>query len=356
MIEIEIIRAKCYYNFYYIFTKILKNTFDIDKIETYAWKEKDGFIIKIRDMIVRIIFCLIMVRTDSSDPIFISDQSEDLKHQLYKDINVHFKDYNSKNIDLNHFSLDLYEIIIYAFKEYSNIIKNAIVKKDNIVTITKINDKQYNIIYQSDSINSDLPDDPFVKTERGKIILNYYSNSDYLDPNKYSINYVFADYFRYQYLYANTQTLAYRYNTDKKEAIECFSTPFNRFSFYFCSGFPDLEKYLGSEGDFFEIIKKAIKNEYTYPVNTLRINPPFDEITCDNTSELVLRLLEVSKTKYKISLILPDWKDFRATEILLKSNFLIKSERYKKGELYFKNFFTNEEIAPCPIIIIFLEN
>lgn len=180
-------------------------------------------------------------------------------------------------------------------------------------------------------------------------------------------------YFRYKYIYTDNQTLAYSYKSDKEKAIECFSTPFNHHHNYFCSAFPLIERHLGSQGEFFDLMVKILKNKYEFPVNDLKINPVFDEMVDYRVSEAVINFMnhvdklpikkkEEIKNKYGtdklyyISMILPDWKNFEAVDMLIEQKkYLVKVERYKKRELYFNNFFTNKTIPPCDIIIIYLE-
>ena len=155
-------------------------------------------------------------------------------------------------------------------------------------------------------------------------------------------------------MYADNQLLAYSYDTTK-EGIECFSTPFNRQHNFFCSAFPDIENQLGSQGEFFSLMKKAIKGEYVFPTNNLKINPVFVEIIDLNMSELLIELLS-KKVKYQIEIILPDWKNFKAKDLLLKSKYLKTFEVYSKGKLLFKNNFSGRIVAPADIIIIKMSN
>ncbi len=347
IIEKEILRAICYYNFYNIILSIFKRHFNINKIESFNNSNNN----KIRSIIIRWIFILIMVRSSTDDPIFITQKSIDLESQIKIDIHNFFDKYNSYNIDLNKFSLTIINIIYTTFKEYSSLINTIELMNDNNVIIN--NNK---LIYKSNSVNK-LMNDPYVNIiqKHKTIVLMYYSFPDYLNSSKYNINTVFALYFRYKYLYTDNQTLAYKYTGNYNDAIECFSTPFNRYHNIFCSAFPDLEIELGSLGEFFDLINKAINNEYNFPINNLKINPIFDEIVDLRVSEMILKLLDTNK-KYKISIILPNWIEFDAVNLLLNSNYLVKKELYKKGELYFKNYFTDKFIAPCDIIIIYLEN
>jgi len=345
-IELEILRSICYYDFYNIITDELKRSFNIDNNSQF--KIINGYYEKVRQIIIRWVFILIMKRTDKDDPVFITQKSKDLEHQIKIDTNTFFQYNNPNNVNLNDFSNILIKIVYTSFKKYRNILRSTKIYKDNIVTIDN-----NTLVYSSKSVEA-VFNDSYVMIDNNKIILKYYSNPVYL-TDKYNINIVFAIYFRYKYLYADNQTLAYDYKTDISSGIECFSTPFNHYHENFCSAYPDLETHLGSCGEFFDLMKKAILGKYNFPVNRLHINPPFDETYDLRISELTLKLLDTKK-KHVISLILPRWLHFKAVDILLDSKYFIKSDMFKKGELYFSNFFTGKKVAPCPIIIIYLQN
>jgi hypothetical protein len=351
IIEKEIIRAQCYYNFYNVILNSFKKYFDIDRMKEF--KEYNGFYTKIRAIIIRWIFILVMVRTSEDDPVFITQKSKDLETQVYIDINNFFLRYvennkMSKDVIVE-FSNALIEIIYTSFIEYKNIISTT--KPQNDLSVIY---KEKTLIYRSSSVLY-LVNDKYISIFKNTISMIYYSDTAYLDKTKYNINHVFASYFRYKYLFADNQTLAYSYDKDKYSGIECFSTPFNHYHHYFCSAFPDLELALGSQGEFFDIMNKAINNKYQFPTNDLKINPIFDEIVDLRVSETTLRLLDTNK-KYTIHLILPYWDSFKALDLLLESKYYYKKEIYKKGDLGFTNFFTGQSINPCDIIIVYLKN
>jgi hypothetical protein len=346
-IEQEILRAMCYYNFYKTILSIFKRNFNIDDMKSF--KQNYDFYDKVRAIIIRWIFILVMVRTSDDDPVFITQKSADLETQIKIDINNFFSKSNTFNVNLAELSNTIIDIIYSSFKEYKIIIDTTKIIKDNDITI---DGRQ--LIYSSKSIDT-LADDPYVRIQNKRIMLYYHSDLEYLNTTKYNINKVFAAYFRYMYLYCDNQTLAFSYKGEKKDAIECFSTPFNHHHEYFCSAFPDLETEIGSQGEFFDLMNKAINNKYDFPVNDLKINPIFDEIVDLRVSEISLKLLDTNK-KYKMSFILPNWIAFTAVDLLLNSKYFIKKEIYKKGDLFFTNYFTGKKIAPCSIIIIYLQN
>lgn len=370
IIEREILR----YNQYYILLQYV-----INLLQSYM-KTKHHYNLsydRMRKMLIRWLLIKIIVRVDDDDPLFVKTKSEDLKTQIKVDLKTLF---NINSIDVVNDLYEKYENMLNKINltlqnEFRKIDEMGIV--DNEVTLStnnkiydeldKLNEKDRNIItnnnrdiprllYKSDSLKKYINDESIIKLNN-IIILEYYSDKSYLNTNNFNINYVFACYFRYKYIYILNQSLAYNYNDGYNAAIECFSTPFNRYSNHFFSAFPDLEKQLNSMGEFFNIMNNVINNNYTLPLKKLRVNPPFDEILDLRIAEIVISFL--SKTKdvgYEISLILPDWSDFEAVDLLLNSIYHKKHNRYKKNETIFNNFFIGKEIYPCPIIFIELNN
>lgn len=352
VIELEIVRAKCYYNFYNIMLNVFKNNLDFSTFNNYSWRVNDGFIIKIRNFISEWIFVCIMIKNLCNNNDFCDQHVKDLQYQIYNNLKMAFK-----NVDnLKPLSEKISKIIINSFIEYYDIIKLVKINKDNKVKIKKNLADQFVLEYTSDFLKEDIPNDNYVKIENNTITMIFHSDPKYLDPEKYNINVVFATYFRYKYMFSDNQTLSYNYEIkDELNGIECFSTPFNKKYNYFCSAFPDLEKHLGSEGEFFSLIKKAISGKYTFPIKFLKINPVFIELVDLRMSEMLIQLLD-GKVKYEIEIILPDWNNFRAKDILLRSKYLVNSTIYNKGKLHFKNYFSGLVIAPADIIIINLKN
>ena len=98
-----------------------------------------------------------------------------------------------------------------------------------------------------------------------------------------------------------------------------------------------------------------IQKKYSLPCTDLKVNPPFDEIIVERVAEVILALLETD-TKYTISLILPNWTEFKGKDMLLGSSFMYKYENFSKDSISFKNYFIGKIINPCDIIIIYLKN
>ena len=103
------------------------------------------------------------------------------------------------------------------------------------------------------------------------------------------------------------------------EATECFASPFNHTFNYFCSAFDDLEKPLGSLGNFFSINKFNSKN--------LLINPPFDNTIIYYAIKHILDIMKIDK--YNVIFTLPDWSDAEYYNLLYNSPYFKKVIHYK---------------------------
>tara|TARA_B110000263_G_C15311692_1_gene513756 strand:- start:65 stop:1141 length:1077 start_codon:yes stop_codon:yes gene_type:complete len=352
IIELEILRAHLFKIFLNRIIQIFKNEFDIEN----HIKFKNKIYIEVNDIIVRWIFILISDNDNdiSEDAIFKTKISQSLKIQVYTDIDNFFKNNNPKNRNLEKISDFIIYIIELSFSEYSSIIKehinNNLLKNDNKVTINN------NVLtYYSKNISSNMQDKGLV-IDKNKISFTFFgADLKYINQKDYDINLVFANYFRYLYFGIRNQSLAFRYDGNRNEAVECFSTPYNRYYNHFCSAFPDQEMSLGSLGNFFDVTQNVILGKMKFPVNNLKINPIFDEIVTKKMANLIIKLLS-TKTKYTISSILPNWVKYEAKDILLNSKYYKKKEEFDKYHLHFNNYFNGKKICPCNIIIIYLSN
>ena len=94
---------------------------------------------------------------------------------------------------------------------------------------------------------------------------------------------------------------------DYNITTELFSSPLNNTLPKYCSAFGDLEKYFGSEGNFFNYIMGI-------PSGVYEVNPPFIERLMNNTILEILRALKY-RTKVSFIVFLPAW-DLKSRELL----------------------------------------
>jgi hypothetical protein len=134
--------------------------------------------------------------------------------------------------------------------------------------------------------------------------------------------------------------------------FELFGSSINHFYSNYCSLFYDLEKYLGSKGNF---------NLLTIKKGFYVANPPFDEEIMKNMANRLIDALKKSKDELSFFITIPVWDNpeygkFEAIEIIKKSPYLKHIEVIKKNRAKFFDYIKNKYINPCDIYIIVLQN
>jgi hypothetical protein len=131
----------------------------------------------------------------------------------------------------------------------------------------------------------------------------------------------------------------------KYNLIELFGSPLNTTG-TFCSPFI-VDKQFGSLGSFFNY---QLVNNTTYLAN-----PPFDETLALN---MALRLEEqLTLVKAKVIVVLPNWKDFQAVNVLrhlkyFKNEFVLKKPQHK-----YYNYFSDKYVrGVCETSVITLSS
>jgi hypothetical protein len=325
IIELEIIRFKLYYDILNKLKKILNNILN----------EKEIKHLLLRYILNRNIFNLQKNNIGDALFIIIKDDNFIADTQLKEDF-IYFKINNDKLQKKIHDTI--VNGIIYA-ADYLK--KNIINYEDKNIKIIKKNNIDI-FEYSSNSLNNIK--DKYISIYNNTISIPYYSHIDF---KLYDIKYIFCTLFRYKYIFIDAHSSALDYSDyNKDNAIECFSTPFNRHHTLYCSAFPDLETKLGSLGNFFTIEK--------FPLKNLFINPPFDNTIMHLAIIKALKLLE--QNKYNMIFTLPDWPDAEYYNLLYNSKYFKKKVHFKKGDLEFTNFFTGKTYSPCPNVQIYLSN
>ena len=134
--------------------------------------------------------------------------------------------------------------------------------------------------------------------------------------------------------------------------FELFGSSINHFYSNYCSLFYDLEKYLGSKGNF---------NLLTIKKGFYVANPPFDEEIMKNMANTLINTLKTTKDELSFFITIPVWDNleygkFEAIEIIKKSPYLKHIEVIKKNRAKFFDYIKNKYINPCDIYIILLQN
>ena len=167
-------------------------------------------------------------------------------------------------------------------------IKLVILKKDNLVT--------FKLYSESKMLSSiDLADELYERLSDKFINVN---KNNELDKNLY----IFLLIYRYSYIDSGNQQLAIdkrikelfkEYNVD----FELFGSAINVVSNYYCSLFYDIERYFGSQGNFFDIeLKQGI----------YWCNPPYDNTIMEQTA---IKLIKTMKNNINVGFLvtIPIW-------------------------------------------------
>ena len=135
--------------------------------------------------------------------------------------------------------------------------------------------------------------------------------------------------------------------------FELFGSAINTTLLNYCSIFYDIEKYFGSNGNFFNY--KLNRHFYV-------ANPPYDELIMFNMSKKFL--IELNKTEpLSILVILPCWDKneskygkFHALNLLIDSNYVSFIKKIYKKYTQFINHLLEQVISPVDVYFILLQN
>jgi hypothetical protein len=287
---------------------------------------------------------------------YISDETYEYDMLLY-DINYILDVVNTEN-ELNHETELIINLKItisnYLYIEYRNYIKYIDVGDNNI--IKDIVDKRIKLLYNYKNNDYQITIHPkvynrikkrlLINSKKYNLMLNYNDDLDILLDN-----YIFCLIFRYSYMESGNLQLAINYNIKKlfkKIGVnfELFGSCINTISYNYCSLFYDIEKYFGSNGNFFDLeINSGI----------YWCNPPYDALILDKTADKLLNTLE--STRNVVFLItLPIWDKYTQYKLKndnidnIKRNYNINSikELHKDFNIYYllKDYIMDEIVIP----------
>jgi hypothetical protein len=163
--------------------------------------------------------------------------------------------------------------------------------------------------------------------------------------------YIFCLVFRYSYMDSGNQQLSInKYIKDLFKNcgvnFELFGSAINTISTHYCSLYYDIEKYFGSNGDFFNIqIQSGI----------YWCNPPYDDTIMKNTVNKLINILETT-TEVAFLVTIPIWdeytqnklKDNQFDNVIRNLNINSKSEDHVDFLIYskLKPYIKDELIIP----------
>ena len=221
--------------------------------------------------------------------------------------------------------------------------KDIIDKKVRLICIYKTN--TYQVIIHS-KVYSRLKIKLIMFGKKYDIMENSYDDLDNILDQ-----YIFCLVFRYSYMDSGNQQLAIHQSIKdiyKKCGVnfELFGSAINTVSTHYCSLFNDIEKYFGSNGNFFDI--KLDSGVYW-------CNPPYDDTIMKNTVNKLVEFLESDK-EIAILVTIPIWdlhtqnkmKDNNIDGIVRNYNSDTHSDTHTDFLIYskLKPFIKDELIIP----------
>ena len=282
--------------------------------------------------------------------------NEYCKDSVIPYINTNDYDYNmfieaiNYNLNVNITDNDITElkknISNYLYSKYK--LFRKLLKKNN-QTILSINKKKQNIIFTvSTATNLEYINNTKIieinKELYNRLLekLQFFSNINTYD------DYIFCLIYRYSYIDSGNQQLAINKKIknifkDFGVDFETFGSAINTVSNYYCSLFYDIEKYFGSQGNFFDInITQGI----------YWCNPPYINITMENVAKKILNTIKNTNNNIAFIITIPLWdkhtQSKKFTKIIKNYNCDLSPELFKDYGVYYllKPFIKYELIIP----------
>ena len=321
LVEMELVRQRLYISIVKKITRWLS-----ENQSRLPWSET-----QISHLLLRYIFNKNATNTQLlPDPVFIIGESSMARRQLDRDL---------RSIHLNN-AMELAHIIDDELEHAATEMSRTNIDYDQPVTMSV--ESKSKLIY------------------RGTLQEDFAQLGKRYGPDYYRPAYALGLRYTYLHLAAHGLSRAYKDETklpqNDRHACECFASAFNHYFDKYYSAFPDLEKFFGSRGSFFQANLTREPQDMTYYVN-----PPFDESLMELAVDRVLELLKTSSvSEARFIFTVPGtWTDFKALEKLKKSSWTKKIKDYPKGKLPFIDYMAtdgNGIIYPTDICEVTLEN
>jgi len=107
--------------------------------------------------------------------------------------------------------------------------------------------------------------------------------------------------------------------------FELFSSPINNYLSNYTSAYPDVDKYFGSRGNFFEVYPNLF-----YRGGSYQAFPPRIEEYIGVFSIIILDQLKNNNNPLSFFVVIPTWPDSQACDLLLNSEYVIHKVINKK--------------------------
>jgi hypothetical protein len=282
----------------------------------------------------------------------------------FKDFITDFNNILNINISENQFTKIKNKIASYlsnSFKLYTQIKDNnninlVITKSNETITYTIKYDESINYAFNFNNVknskNIQLTGNTTeftlnIHTNLYTHLYNRFTETTVIDNNVNPDKYIYCLVFRYSYIDSGNQQLAI--NRKIKDMFklcgvdfELFGSGINVVSKYYCSLFYDIEKYFGSQGNFFDIeLKEGI----------YWCNPPYDEIIMENAAKKIITTINNNKN-IAFLVTIPIWDNYtkkqEITKIMKNINKNTDNSKHTDYQIYYllKPFIKNELLIP----------
>ena len=251
------------------------------------------------------------------------------------DINIIENDIIELKRNISSYLYNAYKSFKKLLKKNNKTILNICKNKNNIIfTVNILENLEYinNIVIID--INKELYNRLLIKLQKFSSINTY---------NEY----IFCLIFRYSYIDSGNQQLAI--NKKVKDIFKDFGVDFETFgsainvvSNYYCSLFYDIEKYFGSQGNFFDI--NITQGLYW-------CNPPYINVIMAESAKKILNIIN-NNNNVGFIITIPLWdtvtQNLNFTKIIKNNNINLNQELYKDYPVYYilKPFIKCELIIP----------
>ena len=236
-------------------------------------------------------------------------------------------------------------ISYYLYNSYK--LFKKLLKKNNKIILT-INKNKNNVVFTVNILeNLEYINNTIVIDVHKELYNRLLSKlQKFSNINMYN-DYIFCLIFRYSYIDSGNQQLAI--NKKVKDIFKNFGVDFETFgsainvvSNYYCSLFYDIEKYFGSQGNFFDI--NIAQGLYW-------CNPPYINVIMANSAKKILNIIK-NNNNVGFIITIPIWdqhtQNLNFNKITKNNNINFDQELYKDYEAYYilKPFIKYELIIP----------
>jgi len=339
-IKKEILRSNIIKKLVKLFTYVIRNMKEIKNLsKLFKYNKLEEYVHK---------WCWLQYTNSSLQDIIIPY----IKNEKYN-FNEFIEDFNytiiKKNTNLENMKLTLEKPIIKnLISKTKSLLKKEYLNFNNQLEINNIDYKlikirnENEIIFKYHDIYITINNNVYIRLQQ-KFNNNYKTFGNNIDIDKY----IFCLFYRYSYIDSGNQQLAIHHKIKSMFReygvnFELFGSAINVLSDHYCSLFYDIEKYFGSQGNFFDIELKT---------GIYWCNPPYINYLMTNVANKIIDIMN-NTTNIGFIITIPIWDNItqksNLTEITRNYNKYNCQEDYKDYPVYYllKPYIKDEIIIP----------